>query len=283
MKTKIAIQGIRSSWHHVAASTYFGNEIELVECDSFRILCNKLKSNEADFAVMAIENTIAGSILPNYALLQEYKFGVIGELFVHIRMHLMGVKGAKLNEIKVVESHPMAILQCAEYLESLPNIKIVEKDDTAKSAKIIVNDNLKNNAAIAGIAAAKEFGLDVLAESIETNKNNFTRFLILSKEKKEVENANKASLSFHLAHEVGSLAEVLTLFAKNKVNLTKIQSIPIVGKPYEYIFHIDLEYSDKENYTDAMKNIAPMVSGLEVFGNYLKADRSILDLKNKNN
>src|SRR5262245_49758951 len=193
-KTKVAIQGIATSFHEVAALSYFDRPIETIECLSFHHLCEDLKHVRADYAVMAIENSIAGSILPNYFLLQEYHFSIVGELYLPIHMHLMALPGVKLDKVRCIESHPMAIRQCAEFLHRLNGIDVRESDDTALSAKRIKDEKLKDVAAIANEAAAKKFGLAILEKRIETHKKNFTRFLVLARKTEPVAECNKASL-----------------------------------------------------------------------------------------
>ncbi len=270
-KLKIAIQGIATSFHEVAAQTYFGESIESVECLSFHALCESLKKAEADFAVMAIENSIAGSILPNYFLLQEYHFSIIGEVYLPIHMHLLALPGVKMSDIRSVESHPMAIRQCNDFLFRLKNVEIRESDDTAVSARKVKENKLTNTAAIANEHAAKKFGLQILEKRIETNKKNFTRFLILAKGRQTAHDSNKASLCFEVANEVGSLAEALMTLKNNLINLTKIQSIPIVGKPSEYSIHIDIEWTKRRNYDNAMQEMLRQVRNLNVLGEYKRA------------
>jgi prephenate dehydratase len=268
---KVAIQGIATSFHEVAAQTYFGDSIESVECLSFHGLCESLKKEECDFAVMAIENSIAGSILPNYFLLQEYHFSIIGEVYLPIHMHLLVLPGVTLNDVKCIESHPMAIRQCNDFLFRLRNVEIRESDDTAVSARKVKENKLTNTAAIANEHAAKKFGLQILEKRIETNKKNFTRFLILAKGRQTTHDSNKASLCFEVANEVGSLAEALMTLKKNLINLTKIQSIPIVGKPSEYSIHIDVEWKKRKNYDTALQEILRQVRNLNVLGEYKSA------------
>lgn len=268
---RIAIQGISASFHEVAAMTYFAEPIETVECLTFHRLCESLKSGDSDYAVMAIENSIAGSILPNYFLLQEYHFSIVGELYLPIHMHLLGMPGVQLSDIRTIESHPMAIRQCAEYLQSLQNVDIRESDDTALSAKKVAELKLKDTAAIANEHAAKKFGLQILEKRIETHKKNFTRFLILTKRSNGKIEANKASISFEVANEVGSLADALMTLKNNSINMTKIQSIPIIGKPNEYSIHIDVEWKKRENYDDALTQVLRQVKNLNVLGEYKKA------------
>ncbi|HZI24485.1 MAG TPA: prephenate dehydratase [Chryseolinea sp.] len=270
-KLRIAIQGITTSFHEVAAMTYFDEPVDTVECLTFHQLCERLKNGDADRAVMAIENSIAGSILPNYFLLQEYHFSIIGELYLPIHMHLLALPGVTLKDIKTIESHPMAIRQCAEYLHDLNNVEIRESDDTALSAKRVSELKLKDTAAIANEYAAKKFGLEILDKRIETHKKNFTRFLILTKRSNGKAESNKASISFEVANEVGSLAEALMTLKNHNINLTKIQSIPIIGRPSEYSIHIDVEWRKRKNYDDAIQLVLRQVKNLNVLGEYKKA------------
>jgi prephenate dehydratase len=270
-KLKVAIQGIATSFHDVAARTYFNDTIETVECLSFHALCESLKKEESDFAVMAIENSIAGSILPNYFLLQEYHFSIIGEVYLPIHMHLLALPGVKLSDIKNIESHPMAIRQCSDFLFRLKNVEIRESDDTAVSAKKVKEKKLIDTAAIANEYAAKKFGLQILEKRIETNKKNFTRFLILAKGRKAVENTNKASLCFEVADEVGSLADALMTLKDNQINLSKIQSIPIIGKPSEYSIHVDVVWKKRRDYDEAIKQVLRKVRNLNILGEYKRA------------
>ncbi|MEX2232191.1 MAG: prephenate dehydratase [Cyclobacteriaceae bacterium] len=270
-KIRVAIQGIATSFHEVAAMSFFGDaEMETVECLSFHQLCESLDRGDSNYAVMAIENSIAGSILPNYFLLQSYHFSIIGELYLPIHMHLLALPGVKREDIKCIESHPMAIRQCAEFIHSLTGVEVRESDDTALSAKRVKELKLKDTAAIANEFAAKKFGLEILEKRIETHKKNFTRFLILSKRSNGKIESNKASLSFEVAHEVGSLAETLMIFKNNNINLTKIQSIPIIGKPSEYSIHVDVEWKKRKSYDDAIHQILRQVKNLNILGEYKK-------------
>jgi len=268
---RVAIQGITASFHELAAKTYFGESIETIECLSFHSLCEELKSGSADHAVMAIENSIAGSILPNYFLLQDYHFSIVGELYVPIHMHLLALPGVKLNQIRTIESHPMAIRQCSDFLNGLTNVQIRESDDTALSAKRVKDLGLKDTAAIANEQAAKKFGLQILEKRIETHKKNFTRFLILSRRSMPEADSNKASLSFEVQHSVGSLAETLMTLKNNRINLTKIQSIPIIGKPSEYSIHVDVEWKNRKDYDAAIRQILMQVHNLNILGEYRNA------------
>jgi prephenate dehydratase len=269
-KTRVAIQGISTSFHEVAAHTYFTEPVDTIECLSFHALCESLKKGEADYAVMAIENSIAGSILPNYFLLQEYHFSIVGELYVPIHMHLLALPGVKMQDIKLIESHPMAIRQCAEFLHAQQGVEIRESDDTALSAKRVKELKRTDMAAIANEFAAKKFGLKILEKRIETHKKNFTRFLILARKRPNEIGGNKASLYFEVSHEVGSLADVLMNFKSNKLNLTKIQSIPIIGRPQEYSFHLDVEWRNRKDYEVSLALALRQVKNLNVLGEYKK-------------
>lgn len=270
-KLKIAIQGIATSFHEVAALTYFQEPIQTVECLSFHALCESLKKGESDYAVMAIENSIAGSILPNYFLLQEYHFSIIGEVYLPIHMHLLALPGVKVSDLTSIESHPMAIRQCSDFLYRLNGVQILESDDTALSARKVKEQKLKTTAAIANEYAAKKFGLNILEKRIETHKKNFTRFLILTRKIKTSPDSNKASLCFEVANEVGSLAEALMTFKNNSINLSKIQSIPIIGKPSEYSIHIDVEWKKRKSYDVAIGEVLRQVKNLNILGEYKKA------------
>jgi prephenate dehydratase len=220
---------------------------------------------------MAIENSIAGSILPNYFLLQQFHFNIVGELYVPIHLHLAALPGTKMKEIRTIESHPMAIRQCAEFLQQWPHVAIRESDDTALSARSIRDNKLRDVAAIANSQAAEKFGLQILEKHIETHRKNFTRFLVLTKSRTAVPGSNKASLAFEVANEVGSLADVLAVFRDHRINLTKIQSIPIVGRPQEYTIHIDIEWSRRVDYEAAMRQVLRGTRNLNVLGEYKKA------------
>ncbi|MBL7852623.1 MAG: prephenate dehydratase [Cyclobacteriaceae bacterium] len=268
---RVAIQGIATSFHEVAALTHFDEPVDTVECLSFPELCEALKNDRADYAVMAIENSIAGSILPNYFLLQQYHFSIVGELYLPIHLHLAALPGVRLADIRTVESHPMAIRQCTEYLQQLAGVAVRESEDTALSAKRIRDLRLKDVAAIANAQAAEKFGLQILEKRIETHRKNFTRFLVLTRERGEVRDSNKASLSFEVANEAGSLARVLVIFSDSGINLTKIQSIPIVGRPQEYTIHVDVEWSRRAAYDQAMCQVMRKTRNLNVLGEYKKA------------
>lgn len=272
-KPRVAIQGTQASFHEEAAFKYFGKEIETLECDSFKRTCELLKRKEADYVVMAIENSIAGSLLPNYNLLQDYRFPIVGEVYLHIRMHLMALPGVKLEDIKHVESHPIALRQCADFLEEHPQIKVSEGMDTAACAKKINDLQLKDTAAIANRLASELYGLEILDSRIETNKKNYTRFLILTDEAKENSKANKASLSFQTGNQPGSLVRILNYFAEQNINLSKIQSMPVLGRRDEYIFHVDIDWKSQDDYDLAIKKVLKHAINFNIMGEYQKNDK----------
>jgi prephenate dehydratase len=274
---KVAIQGIAGSFHEDAATKYFSKEtIEVVECRTFKQVCDLIDNDHVDIAVMAIENSIAGSLLQNYALIRDYHLKIIGEIYLHIQMNLMVFHGVKKKDIKEIYSHPVSFMQCAEYLDKyFPDIERKELGDNAKVAKYISDEKIKNAAAISNLRSANLYGLEILEKGIETHKKNYTRFLILSKHGNSAKGMNKASLCFEVGHFYGSLAKVLNIFADHKINLTKIQSVPIIGKPNEYTFHVDIEWDELTNYEHAIHIILKNVSSLAILGEYVRGDIAI--------
>jgi len=270
----IGIQGGEASFHDTAAHHYFGENIKVITCDTFRKLCEVVEDGEADYAMMAIENSIAGSIMPNYSLLKEFNHKVIGEVKLRIIMNLMALPGQKIEDIQKVMSHYMALLQCGDFLGQYPNMEEEKTHDTADSAKMIRQNELKGVAAIAGKRAAKVYDLEILASEIETIKQNFTRFLVLQKaDKVKAKSAtNKAMLSFELPHKVGSLAKTLKKVVDYEINLTKIQSVPLIGKPYEYTFYVDCEYVSETNYRQCLEEISEEVLNLTIIGEFKKGE-----------
>ena len=269
---KIGIQGILGSFHDAAAASYFKDKkYEVMPFSGFRDLAKALSKKSLDYGVMAIENTIAGSILPNYALLNEYGLEVSGEVYSRIELSFLVNRGVSIDEITQVRSHPMALLQSADYLNNYQKIKIVESEDTADSAKAIKSEKLNHVAAIASKRAGELFDLDVLAENIETNRLNYTRFLIVNgKMNGNGQLKEKASLRLITGHKPGSLADVLTVFKDFKINLTKIQSMPIVGEPYNYAFNLDLVWEAYEDYKKALIEINSISSEVKILGEYTK-------------
>ncbi len=271
LRKKVAIQGVKGSYHHGVAKAYFGDEIEVDECMSFQELVHSLENKKSTDAVMAIENSIAGSIIPNYAYIDEHNITISGEYFLPIHHCLMALSGQKVSDIKEVYSHPMALLQCKEFFRSQPHIKLVEDADTADVAKRIQEQQLKGIAAVAGETAANIYGLEILAEEIQTIKSNSTRFFILNtREELEVgkEEINKASLKFLTDHKRGSLATVLNVMSDCNLNLTKIQSLPLIDKPWKYSFFVDVTFEDYKDYEKAMSILKIMALELKVLGEY---------------
>jgi prephenate dehydratase len=267
---KVSIQGYEGSFHQEAARQFYGKEVGVICCATFRevikIAGNKKESNGG---LMAIENSIAGSILPNYNLLQKSNLKIIGEVYLQINQNLLVNPGVKLDDIKEVHSHPMAIQQCFGFLDKY-NWKLVETEDTALSAKHIHKHHSKHIAAIASKLAAEIYQLDMIAPNIHTLKNNYTRFLVLQREEvaQEVEGANKASINFHTDHSKGSLARVLTNIAEAGINLSKLQSMPIPGSDFKYSFHADLEFDSKDQLMNALKDVKGKTEDLQVLGIY---------------
>ena len=273
-KPRVAIQGIRASFHEEAAFKFFGENIETIECNSFKQTFEALEKKEADYVVMAIENSIAGSILPNYSLLLNYNFPVIGEIYLPIQLHLMALPGVPFEKIKYVTSHPIAIRQCIDFFDEYPHLKIVESSDTAACAKRIHDEQLTDTVAIANSLAANLYGLEILERRIESNKKNFTRFLILTSHENvnKKPGANKASLCFQVSNQVGSLAKVLNTFATQGVNMSKIQSMPVLGRRNEYNFYVDVEWEDTKQYDTAIKQVLKYTQNFNILGEYKRHD-----------
>tara|TARA_R110000868_G_scaffold132395_2_gene343413 strand:+ start:5697 stop:6524 length:828 start_codon:yes stop_codon:yes gene_type:complete len=270
MGTKIAIQGILGSFHHQVAQEYFEQNITVDECLSFEELVDSLLSGKSDQAVMAIENSIAGPIIPNYALIDKNNLHIIGEHYLSIHQNLMALKGQKLEDIVEVHSHPMALLQCMDFLKKYPNIKLVEDKDTAETARRIQEKQLKGIAAIASKTASIMYDLEILAPEIQTIKNNMTRFVIIKKENAFVakEDINRASLKFELDHKRGSLAAVLNVMSDCKMNLTKIQSLPKIETPWKYSFFVDVTFEKYADYEKAKSLLEIMAEYFKVLGEY---------------
>lgn len=269
MKKKIAIQGFEGSFHEVAARQFF-DEVEVICCSTFReVIKVAADKKQSDGGIMAIENSIAGSILPNYNLLQKSNLKIVGEVYLQIKQNLLVNPGVQLEDIREVHSHPMALLQCLEYLEK-HNWKLIETEDTALSAKHIHQHRSRHIAAIASRLAADLFELKVIAPNIHTLRNNYTRFLVLQHADKalEIGDADKASMIFNTDHSKGSLAKVLTRIAEGGINLSKLQSMPIPGSDFKYAFHADLEFSSREQLDKVIQNILPLTEDLRIYGIY---------------
>lgn len=270
MGTKIAIQGIKGSFHHQVVREYYDEAVDIDECLSFEELVDSLLSGKSDQAVMAIENSIAGPIIPNYALIDKNNLHIIGEHYLNIHQNLMALKGQKIEDIQEVHSHPMALLQCMEYLKKYPNIKIVEDKDTAETARRIQANQLKGIAAIGSRVASEMYDLEIIAPEIQTIKNNMTRFVIINKENSFVaENEiNRASIKFELDHKRGSLAAVLNVMSDCKMNLTKIQSLPKIETPWKYSFFVDVTFEDYAAFAKTKALITIMAEYFKVLGEY---------------
>jgi len=270
MPLKIAIQGIKGSNHHQVVRECFTDDTELVECMSFDNLVDCLLVGTADKGVMAIENSIAGSIIPNYALVYHNNLHIIGEHYLNIHHNLMVLNGQTIEDIKEVRSHPMALLQCKDFFRTQPHIKLVEDVDTAETARQIQESQLKGIGAIAPKVAADLYDLNIIANEIQTIKNNSTRFIIVKTKNKELPKAeiNKASVRFVTDHKRGSLATVLNVMSDCNLNLTKIQSLPIIETPWQYAFFVDITF-DKFEYFDKAKSLLNIMLGdFKVLGEY---------------
>ena len=273
---RVAIQGIKGCFHEQAAYLFYEREglskPEIVECSSFVNLYRQMDAGAADAAIMAIENTVSGGLLPNFELLRKYDRKIKGEVFLRIKQNLMTLPGQKIEDLREVRSHYMAINQTRKFFEDYPDIRLVEYGDTAKSAADVVKNGVKGVGAIASDHAAEIYGLEIIAEGIETHKQNFTRFLILD-DSLQVDQSkiNKASMCFTLPHKPGSLTHVLTILSFYDMNLTRIQSLPIPGQEWQYFFYVDIKFEDYERYTQALSAVKPLMTDLNILGEYQSA------------
>ncbi len=281
MKKKVAIQGIAGCYHDIAARNYYeGEEIEIIPCNTFPDVISTIKKDPSIVGLMAIENTIAGSLLQNHELIRESGLRVTGEYKLRISHSLVALPGTSIHDITEVNSHPIALMQCTEFLNTLPNAKVVEKEDTAMSARWIAENHIEGHAAICGKLAAEIYGMEVLAEGIETNKRNFTRFLSIADRwvadeiMRDVDK-NKSSLVFAVPHTSGSLSKVLAVLSFYDMNLTKIQSLPIIGREWEYLFYVDLTFTDYARYQKALDAIQPLTKDLKILGEYAEGKQSV--------
>ena len=273
---KVAIQGYTGSFHEIAAREYFGGVLEALPCATFRDVARKVECCEANYGIMAIENSIAGSIISNYSILQNHNLQVDGEVYLHIRQHLMALQGTRLEDIHEVRSHPIALLQCVDFLDEHLGWRLVESEDTAGSAKEVAEQKLKGVAAIAGSLAAELHGLEIVVPDIHTIKQNATRFLVL----KRADNiwrpgANKASLYFKIDHEKGSLLRVLQQTADGGINLSKLQSYPIPSDPWNYLFHVDMEFDHYDDCVLTLNRMRRVASEVYVYGIYPRGNRAM--------
>jgi prephenate dehydratase len=270
---KIAIQGETGSFHEVAARQYFNYDpIEIVPCPTFDLTLKTLVAGESDFAIMAIENARSGSILYNYTLIRESGMKILGEHNLRIKQNLMALRGQLITDIREIRSHPIALAQCMTFLNQFPGMTLIESEDTAGSARIISENQLKGVAAIAPLNAAEIYNLEVLASGIETYKQNYTRFLVIGSEDKGNKKGNKVSICFSTSHKPGSLATVLVKLAELQINLSKIQSVPRLNGEWEYMFYVDLELSKNTNSDVIKRVLKKYTSNLEVLGVYYKGD-----------
>lgn len=274
-KRKVYIQGHQGSFHDAVAKRYFGTDINVIPCETFSELGNSLKNGKSqDYAVMAIENSIAGTILANYKILREHKLNIIGEVYKKIQLNLLALPGQSIDEIKEVRSHHMALKQCTKFLRQYPCIKLVESEDTALSAKQIAKNKENGVACIASTEAAELYKLDMLFESIEDINLNYTRFFILNNKLEAMLNYNKASIWMRLSHQCGSLVLALNVLAELNINVSKLQSYPVLGKFNEYYFHMDLEFESMIQYTEAIERLHEHTLELSQLGLYSRADVS---------
>jgi prephenate dehydratase len=270
---KVAIQGIKGCFHEQAAYLFYEKEglpkPQIVECSSFDELYKRMDDGSADAAIMAIENTVSGGLLPNFELLRKYDRKIKGEVFLRIKQNLMALPGQKIEDLHEVRSHYMAINQTRPYFNDYPDIRLVEYADTARSAADIAKEGIKGVGAIASELAAEIYGLEIIAEGIETYKQNFTRFLVLD-DSLQVDKAriNKASMCFTLPHKPGSLTHVLTILSFYDMNLTRIQSLPIPGQEWQYFFYVDIKFEDYERYVQALSAVKPLMTDLNILGEY---------------
>ena len=274
MKKRVTIQGVAGCFHEAAAKEYFADEsIDIIPCETFPILFDKLKYDASLLGIIAIENTIAGSLLQNHELLRQSNLSIVGEQHLYISHVLCALPGQTIDQLTEVNSHPMALMQCEQYLLRHPNLKMVETSDTAGSAQYIAENQVKGHAAVCGRYAAELYGLNILDEDIQTNKRNFTRFLIVAdpleaEELTKNKTIDKASLVFTLPHTHGSLSKILTIFSFYDINLTKIQSMPIIGREWEYRFYIDVTFDNYMRYKQSIDAVRPLLNEFTILGEY---------------
>ena len=271
---RIAIQGEPGCFHDAAARSFFNDdEVETIPCDTFISMFDLLKTDASMLGIVAIENTIAGSLLQNHELLRQSNHIIVGEYKMHISHVLAALPGQTIEELTEVNSHPMALMQCEQYMLRHSNLKMVEKNDTAGSAKEISEKHLMGHAAVCGKYAAELYGLNILEEGIQTNKRNFTRFLVIADPVEAPailgnKVKNKASLVFTLPHTHGSLSKILTIFSFYDINLSKIQSLPIIGREWEYRFYINLTFDDYTRYRQSIDAVRPLINDFKILGEY---------------
>ena len=278
---KIAIQGVPGSFHDIAAHKFFPNEeIQLICCDTFEEIFEHIHQDSSVIGLVAIENTIAGSLLHNYELMRESGVTIVGEHKLRIKHNCVCLPEDDWDTLTEVHSHPVALAQCHSFLKRHPNLKVVEADDTAKSAKIIREKDLRGHAAICSKYAAELYGMKVLEEGIETNKHNFTRFLVVADtwradDLRQRGLSNKATIVFSLPHSEGSLSQVLSIFSFYRINLTKIQSLPIIGREWEYLFYVDVIFNDYLRFRQSIDAVSPLTRELKILGEYAEGESTL--------
>ena len=272
---KISIQGIKGAFHEEAAKNYFKSEIEVIPNITFEDVIDSVQNQKADFGIVAIENTISGTIHTNLNLIKQSSLKITGEVYLQIKQNLVALPNSKLENINQVQSHYMALNQCRDFLRKYPKIKLVESEDTALSIKQIADEQLENIGAIGSKLAAEYYGLEIISESIETNKKNYTRFLILELNTNvESSDNNKASLAITLPHKKGSLAIILNIISFYDINLTKIESVPVIGEPWHYLFYIDVQFDSIEIYHQMLQSLYPLADEIKVLGEYTSGIQS---------
>tara|TARA_Y100001935_G_scaffold251831_1_gene254564 strand:- start:1056 stop:1922 length:867 start_codon:yes stop_codon:yes gene_type:complete len=280
----VAIQGGLGAFHEIASRSYFDEKIKILSCETFQEIIDRLSSSEADFGLMAIENTVGGSLVSNYRLMMDSEVSIIGEEYLRIKQNLLALGNQGIEDIQEVHSHYMAIAQCRVFLNQFPHLKLVESKDTALSAAEIKQGNIQGRAAIASELAADLYDLNIVESGIETNKRNYTRFLVLAKKensKCNVEECTKASICFSLPHKKGSLSQVLSVLAFYELDLTKIESLPIIGKEFQYFFYLDLTFEEYEKYTNSINAIRPLIQDLQILGEYKYGIESLNKIHNQ--
>ncbi len=265
----VSIQGVKGAFHEEAALSYFGNEIGIIPQITFSELIESVKSGAVDYGMIAVENTISGTIHSNLSLIRAARLKICGEVYLRIEQNLAALPGTDINNLKQVHSHYMAIDQCRIFFNDFPEVKLIESEDTALSMQMVAEGQLENIGAIGSKTAATHYGLEILADSIETNKKNYTRFLVVQKPENEIDSAfDKASLALTLPNSTGSLAEILSLIASFNVDLSKIESVPVVGEPWHYLFYLDLLFDSDGKYLKMLETLRPFTDELYILGEY---------------
>jgi len=266
---KVSIQGIKGAFHEEAAQSYFNSEIEIIPNLTFENVIESILDGKSDYGIIAIENTISGTIHPNLNLIRQSDLKITGEVYIPIIQNLVALPGTKIEDLNQVNSHHMALDQCRDFFKKYPKIRLVESEDTALSIQQIAKHRICDVAAIGSKIAAKHYGLEIIAENIETNKKNYTRFLILERRTNtKNDKFNKASLAITLPHKKGSLAIILNIISFYNINLTKIESVPVIGEPWHYLFYIDLQFDANDSYSKMIRSLSSLVDEIKVLGEY---------------